>query len=314
MLEVVYFAVGAIVLLVIAVLTFVFRNAKVTDRLQAVDKYVRRQNKSYDQARQDRDKLKKKIERQNGGSILIEVIHDFGDSPQKRDDARAFIAFEEAMEIMNAVRSINKTGPITIILHTLGGFSLASEFIASAIKQHAGNTTVYVPYVAMSGGTMIALAADKIHLGKNAALGPVDTQYQGYSFEAFKKVYEAKREKTGDEVLINYFEFENREKTVRDRVRALTDEHHEPAAVDQLLNAKLPHDHRVTFDEAKKYGLNVSNECPNEIYEYVELRLTMIKKFEERGKSGQLGSDRAQASIESVLIEEGIQQNRTHQL
>jgi len=63
-----------------------------------------------------------------------------------------------------------------VILHTLGGYSLAAELVAAALKRIRDPRRVYVPYIAMSAGTLIALAADRIHLGKNACLGPIDTQ------------------------------------------------------------------------------------------------------------------------------------------
>jgi ClpP class serine protease len=66
--------------------------------------------------------------------------------------------------------------PIDIILHTPGGVVLAAEQIAWALKRRTGEVTVYVPHYAMSGGTLIALAADKIVMDKNAVLGPVDPQ------------------------------------------------------------------------------------------------------------------------------------------
>ena len=52
--------------------------------------------------------------------------------------------------------------PIDIILHTPGGLALAATQIAMALKAHPAKKTVIVPHYAMSGGTLIAFAADKI--------------------------------------------------------------------------------------------------------------------------------------------------------
>lgn len=65
---------------------------------------------------------------------------------------------------------------LDIILHTPKGLVLAALQIARAIKRHQGKVTVFVPYHAMSGGTLIALAADEIVMARNAVLGPVDPQ------------------------------------------------------------------------------------------------------------------------------------------
>ena len=66
------------------------------------------------------------------------------------------------------------------VLHTPGGLVLASEQIARAVAKHPAKVTVFVPHYAMSGGTMIALAADEIWMDDNAVLGPVDPQLGNY--------------------------------------------------------------------------------------------------------------------------------------
>jgi ClpP class serine protease len=53
---------------------------------------------------------------------------------------------------------------------------LAAEQIAKALVEHKGKITVFVPHYAMSGGTLIALAADEIVMDSNAVLGQVDPQ------------------------------------------------------------------------------------------------------------------------------------------
>ncbi len=53
---------------------------------------------------------------------------------------------------------------------------LAATQIAQALADHDGKVTAVVPHYAMSGGTLIALAADEIVLDRHAALGPIDPQ------------------------------------------------------------------------------------------------------------------------------------------
>ena len=45
-----------------------------------------------------------------------------------------------------------------------------------ALKRHPGKKVVIVPHCAVSGGTLIALAADEILMDPDAVLGPLDPQ------------------------------------------------------------------------------------------------------------------------------------------
>src|SRR5690242_12640301 len=51
--------------------------------------------------------------------------------------------------------------------------------IARAVEAHPAKVTAYVPVYAMSGGTLIALAADEIVMGEFSVLGPIDPQILG---------------------------------------------------------------------------------------------------------------------------------------
>jgi ClpP class serine protease len=86
------------------------------------------------------------------------------------------IDIDDAESVLRAIRETPAGRPIEIILHTPGGLVLAARQIASALADHDGKITAVVPHYAMSGGTMIALAADEILVDSHAALGPIDPQ------------------------------------------------------------------------------------------------------------------------------------------
>ena len=80
---------------------------------------------------------------------------------------------------------------------------LASEQIARALHRHPARVTVIVPHYAMSGGTLLALAADEILMDENAVLGPVDPQIGQWPAASIIKVAESKPiERVNDETLI----------------------------------------------------------------------------------------------------------------
>lgn len=90
-----------------------------------------------------------------------------------------YIDIEDSEAILRAIRLTPPEMPIDLILHTPGGLVLASEQIACALKRHKGKVTVFIPHYAMSGGSLIAMAADEIAMDPNAVLGPVDPQLGG---------------------------------------------------------------------------------------------------------------------------------------
>src|SRR5439155_9771144 len=51
-----------------------------------------------------------------------------------------------------------------------------------------GKVTVFVPHYAMSGGTLIALAADEVVMSPHAVLGPVDPQRGQYPAASLLRV------------------------------------------------------------------------------------------------------------------------------
>lgn len=85
-----------------------------------------------------------------------------------------YIDIHYSEEILRAIKLTDKNIPIDLVLHTPGGLVLASEQIANVLKKHPAKVTVFVPHYAISGGTLIALAADEIVMDENAVLGPLD--------------------------------------------------------------------------------------------------------------------------------------------
>ncbi|MDP1808409.1 MAG: ATP-dependent Clp protease proteolytic subunit, partial [Actinomycetota bacterium] len=99
-----------------------------------------------------------------------------------------YIDIEDSEQVLRAIRLTSPETPIEIILHTPGGLVLASEQIASALKRHKAHVTALIPHYAMSGGTLIALAADEIVMDDDAVLGPVDPVIAGSAWTSYPAV------------------------------------------------------------------------------------------------------------------------------
>src|SRR6266550_7305897 len=103
-----------------------------------------------------------------------------------------FIDIEDSEAVLRAIRLTPDETPIDLVLHTPGGLVLASEQIAYALRDHPGRVTVLVPHYAMSGGTLLALAADEIRMDAAAVLGPVDPQLGAWPAASIINVAETK--------------------------------------------------------------------------------------------------------------------------
>src|SRR6266516_5754602 len=91
-----------------------------------------------------------------------------------------YIDINDSEEVLRAIHLTDPEIPLDLVLHTPGGLVLAATQIARAVSKRKGKVTVFVPHYAMSGGTLIALAADDIVMCAHAVLGPVDPQLGEY--------------------------------------------------------------------------------------------------------------------------------------
>src|SRR4029453_13621713 len=85
-----------------------------------------------------------------------------------------YIDINDSEDVLRAIQMTDEDVPLDLVLHTPGGLVLAALQIAKAVREHKAKVTVFVPHYAMSGGTLIALAADEIVMCKHSVLGPID--------------------------------------------------------------------------------------------------------------------------------------------
>jgi ClpP class serine protease len=210
------------------------------------------------------------------GSRVISLIHRqeilslFG-FPLMR-----YIDIQDSEEIIRAIKLTDDSIPIDIILHTPGGLVLASEQVAHALLKHPSKVTVFIPHYAMSGGTLIALAADEIVMDENAVIGPVDPQVGNFPAASILKAVERKPvEKLDDETLILADVSEKAINQVRSCVeRILREKMSKPAArklATDLSSGKWTHDYPITCEEAANMGLKVTTQVPEDVFNYMTL-------------------------------------------
>jgi ClpP class serine protease len=187
-----------------------------------------------------------------------------------------YIDIDDSEAILRAIKLTDDDVPIDLILHTPGGLVLAAGQIANAIKKHPAKVTVFVPHYAMSGGTLISLAADEIVMDENAVLGPVDPQLGQQAAASILKVLERKPMKDIDDNTIILADISEKAiRQVKTTVSRLLNERLGAEQAEQLA-AKLStgtwtHDYPITVEEARELGLPVRTEMPKEVYKLMSL-------------------------------------------
>jgi ClpP class serine protease len=194
-----------------------------------------------------------------------------------------FISMDDAEAVIHAIDMTDPEVPIDLILHTPGGLALASFQIARAINARPGKVTVFIPHYAMSGGTLIALAADEIVMSKHAVLGPVDPQLGEYPAASILRVLRDKpAAEIDDRTLILADQAEKALSDLKSSVTEILAEHYPAQSVDRLAEVLTQgtwtHDHPITVRRAQELGLNVNTEMLPEIMELLTLYPQPVRK------------------------------------
>jgi ClpP class serine protease len=187
-----------------------------------------------------------------------------------------FIDIDDSEAVLRAIRMTPDETPIDLILHTPGGLVLASEQIAYALRDHPGKVTVLVPHYAMSGGTLVALAADEIVMDAAAVLGPVDPQLGDMPAASLVRVAARKPiERLDDRTLVMADVAEkalrHMKQVVRDLVSRRVEAEKADLLAEELAGGHYTHDDPITVPEAEALGLPIQTGLPAEVYELMEL-------------------------------------------
>ena len=218
-------------------------------------------------------------------SRVIAIIH--------RQEAMRFFGFplaryidmDDAEEVLQAIRTTPSQTPIDVILHTPGGMAIAALQIARALKAHTGKVTMFVPHFAMSGGTLIALAAHEIVMSEHAVLGAIDPQINGMPAASIIRVTRDKPiAEIDDETLIfadlGHKAIEQLKRAALELLSERMPPEQAARLADKLTDGSRTHDYPITVQEARSLGLNVSIAMPQEMLDLLALFPQPVRRQE----------------------------------
>lgn len=210
------------------------------------------------------------------GSRVITLIHRQETMKLLGFPIMRYIDINDSEEILRAIRFTPEDMPIDIIIHTPGGLVLSTEQIAMALQRHRAKVTIFVPHYAMSGGTLLCLAANEIRMDENAVLGPVDPQLGEYPAASILKTVRQKELKDiDDKTLILADVAQKAQEQMRAFVKSILtgrlDEDTADRLSTMLTEGRWTHDYPITIEEAKALGLPAAAGLPAEVYQLMDL-------------------------------------------
>lgn len=210
------------------------------------------------------------------GSRVITLIHRQEALSLLGVPLTRYINIEDSEQVLTAIRLTDREVPIDLILHTPGGLVLASEQIAEALLRHPGKVTVFVPHYAMSGGTLVALAADELVMDENAVLGPLDPQLGQCPASSLLKVLESKEAKDIEDQTFILADVAGKalrqiKVTVKNLLLKHMDEEQADIIADKLTQGTWTHDYPIDVKEIAEMGINVNTEMPAGVYSLMSM-------------------------------------------
>ncbi len=240
-----------------------------------------------------------KIEKERGSRVIL-LIHRQETMSLLGFPVMRFIDINDSEQVIRAIHMTDPDVPIDLVLHTPGGLVLAALQIARAVKDHPGKVTAFVPHYAMSGGTLIALAADEIVMDKHAVLGPVDPQMGNSPAASLLKVIKSKPiDKVDDQSIVMADMAEKALKQMKKNVTELLSDKlglEKAQELSEILSqGTWTHDHPISWQEAKDMGLPIRTDMPDLFYELMALFPQPVKRepsveflpIPRRGNSGE---------------------------
>lgn len=222
-----------------------------------------------------RKRLIARIERDRKSRVVL-LVHRQETMSLLGFPAYRYIDINDSEDVLRAIHLTDPSIPLDLVLHTPGGLVLAATQIAEAVRKYRGKVTVFVPHYAMSGGTLIALAADEIVMSEHAVLGPVDPQLGQQPAASILQVIRHKPiSDIDDQTLVLADQAEKAIAQVKYQLEELLTDNYPAGKAAELAtllsSGTWTHDYPITYDRALGLGIHVSNAISEDMLNLIQL-------------------------------------------
>lgn len=212
------------------------------------------------------------MERQRGAKVITMIYRK---EPWSASDEEPEMGMEDIERVLMEIRETPRGTPLDLILHIPDAVNFASNLIAMGLKHHQGKKTVIVPYYAMSGGTMVALAADEVLMERYSILGPVNPVLDGMPSAGWMAVSKTKPiNAISDRTLVmsdvGAMLTQNAKDFVRWLLRDTLGDDQAAKVAEFLAGGYLASETPITLDVVKALGINAKEGVPELVYRLFE--------------------------------------------
>ncbi len=228
-------------------------------------------------------------------------------SPSRTVSASIDIVDELIVE--DAITDLKEAGVenLLLLINSFGGEVTSSYKIAQALRKNFKHISIFVPQIAASGGTLIALTGNKIIMGDMSSLTPIDVQAVRNggrysvnamirSFHSLKKMLEKKHEvdieypvKALADKLdpVELQEWIDKSNLMESHARSILT--HENSSLSKKVEPLIKwlttgcptHSYAITFDEAREdFGKEIVSHCSSPEYKEIwEVMRGWLRKY-----------------------------------
>lgn len=183
---------------------------------------------------------------------------------------------------------VNINDDIHIIIYCRGGNIESSDCILNILLTHKGKINIYVPYLAYSAGTMLALCADNLYMNTYSLLSPVDPQIEFDNNDDLTPVIsyiKHARYKGLSNLSVNdtlrYYECKRLyDDNIRNLKRILSPKYSKQklnVIVKELGRGYHPHAKQFNIDELNDMGFNINIGIPDNIMKIFCMFIKTVK-------------------------------------
>ena len=211
----------------------------------------------------DKNKKKYKIEFDNNLMIIC----------NKKSDSKSIINIDDEKEFMEKYKQIKIYEDIHIIIDSTGGDISSSDAIIHILNLHEGVINIYIPKIAYSAGSMIALCGDNIYLNTFSLMSPVDPQVDFMDndlisvnfYIKMKRLLTLKR--MSQDNILKYYEskilYDDNIRNLKKILARNYSDYVIRKVIKDFAYGKYPHSKQFNHEELYNMGLNIKLGIPN---------------------------------------------------